>query len=81
MDEKETFFKSVTELSKHLGISRKTLYERAKRDGIELNGSYTQSELDSLKIKGSKSVSETKVNNRSQKETEQKQNRNKMTCR
>ena len=68
MDEKGTFFNSVTELSKHLGISRKTLYERAKRDGIELNGSY------SLKIKGSKSVSETKVNNRSQKETEQKQN-------
>ena len=71
MDEKETFFNSVTELSKHLCISRKTLYERAKRDGIELNGSYTQSELDSLKIKGSKSVSETKVNNSSQKETEQ----------
>ena len=74
MDEKETFFNSVTELSKHLGISRKTLYERAKRHLIELNGSYTQSELDSLKIKGSKSVSETKVNNSSQKETEQKQN-------
>lgn len=74
MDEKETFFNSVTELSKHLGISRKTLYERAKRDGIDLNGSYTQNELDSLRIKGNKSVSETKVNDHSQKETEQKQN-------
>ena len=71
---KKTFFNSVTELSKHLGISRKTLYERAKRDGIELNGSYTQNELDSLRIKGNKSVSETKVNDHSQKETEQKQN-------
>ncbi|MGX6409996.1 hypothetical protein [Weissella confusa] len=74
MDEKETFFNSVTELSKHLGISRKTLYERAKRDGIELNGSYTQNELDSLRIKGNKSVLETKVNDHSQKETEQKHN-------
>lgn len=74
MDEKETFFNSVTELSKHLGISRKTLYERAKRDGIDLNGSYTQNELDSLRIKGNKSVSETKVNDHSQKETKQKQN-------
>ncbi|QYU58997.1 hypothetical protein K1728_12055 (plasmid) [Weissella confusa] len=71
MDEKETFFNSVTELSKHLGISRKTLYERAKRDGIDLNGSYTQNELDSLRIKGNKSVSGTKVNDNSQKETEQ----------
>jgi hypothetical protein len=74
MNDKETFFNSVTELAKHLGISRKTLYERAKRDGVELNGSYTQSELDSLRIKGTKSVSETKVNNHSQKETNSKQN-------
>lgn len=64
---KKTFFNSVTELSKHLGISRKTLYERAKRDGIELHGSYTQNELDSLRIKGNKSVLETKVNDHSQK--------------
>ena len=71
---KKTFFNSVTELSKHLGISRKTLYERAKRGGIELNGSYTQNELDSLRIKGNKSVLETKVNDHSQKETEQKHN-------
>lgn len=74
MNDKETFFNSVTDLAKHLGISRKTLYERAKRDSVELNGVYTKSELDSLRLKGTKSVSETKVNNRSQKESGDKQN-------
>jgi hypothetical protein len=74
MDENKTLFNSVTDLSKYLGLSRKTLYDRAKRDGIVLDGSYTKDELDSLRIKGNKSVSEAKVNGRSQKETGDKQN-------
>lgn len=74
MNNNETFFNSVTELSKHLGISRKTLYERAKRDGIELNGSYTQEELNLLRLKKSKNVTDTKVNNHSRNETQNKHN-------
>lgn len=74
MNNNETFFNSVTELAKHLGISRKTLYERAKRDGIELNGSYTQEELNLLRLKKSKNVTDTKVNNHSRNETQNKHN-------
>ena len=74
MNNNETFFNSVTELAKHLGISRKTLYERAKRDGIELNGSYTQEELNLLRLKKSKNVTDTKVDNHSRNETQNKHN-------
>lgn len=74
MNNNETFFNSVTELAKHLGISRKTLYERAKRDGIELNGSYTQEKLDLLRLKKGKSVTDTNVNGHSQNETQSKHN-------
>mgnify|MGYP002648313299 CR=1 FL=1 len=74
MNNNETFFNTVTELAKHLEISRKTLYERAKRDGIELNGSYTQEELDLLRLKKGKSVTDTKVNSHLQNETQSKHN-------
>lgn len=74
MNKNETFFNTVTELAKHLGISRKTLYERAKRDGVELNGAYTQEELDLLRLKKGKSVTDTKVNSHSQDETRSKHN-------
>lgn len=70
MNESTIKFNSVTALAKHIGISRKTLYERAKRDSIELNGVYTQDQLDSLAVKGAKSVTDTKNDTLKQSDTQ-----------
>ena len=41
-------FNSISELSKHLGISRTTLYKRAKENDITLSGIYSDEQLKKL---------------------------------
>lgn len=41
-------FNSVLDLSKHLGISRTTLYKRAKESHIKLSGVYSDEQLKKL---------------------------------
>jgi|GEM_PF-2150249 len=48
MTKNKTEFTSISELSKHIGVSRKTLYSRSKRHNIPLNGVYSDSDLSLL---------------------------------
>lgn len=59
-------FKSVSELAEYIGVTRKTLYERAKANKIILSGNYNEAQMDILRSRR-KVKKKTEQNN--QKET------------